>query len=117
MKRDQRSPEAQRYRHLYNKARWNGPHGRRAQQLSKEPLCRMCLAQGRVTAATVADHIIPHNGNEDLFWNGELQSLCDADPWRCHSSRKQRIEKVGYLTEVGADGQPTDPNHPWNRGA
>lgn len=27
--------------------------------LREEPLCRMCLAEGRVTAATIADHIIP----------------------------------------------------------
>ncbi|WP_404713181.1 HNH endonuclease [Sphingomonas sp. MMS24-J13] len=29
----------------------------RAQVLSEEPLCRVCLAAGRVTPSTIADHI------------------------------------------------------------
>ena len=58
---------------------------RREQQLRKEPLCRMCEAQGRVTAATVADHVTPHRGDPALF-DGSLQSLCAT----CHSSVKQR---------------------------
>lgn len=27
--------------------------------LAREPLCVCCLAEGRITAATVADHIVP----------------------------------------------------------
>lgn len=110
-----RSAEAQAYRYLYNSAAWKGPSGRRLTQLAKEPLCRMCKAAGRITAATVADHIIPHRGDERLFYEGELQSLCDAAPWRCHSSRKQKIEALGY--EPGSDnkGRPVDTAHPWNR--
>ena len=115
--RQQRSAEAQAFRHLYNRARWKGPNGRRAQQLQAEPLCRMCAQAGRITPATVADHIIPHRGDERLFWEGELQSLCDAEPWRCHSSRKQKIEKLGYEPGCDAQGRPYDPLHPWNRRA
>lgn len=115
MRHDQRSAEAQSYRHLYNQARWKGPHGRRKQQLAKQPLCETCLKAGRITVATVADHVIPHKGDEHLFWKGRLQSLCDAEPWRCHSSRKQQEEATGYSRDVGADGLPTDPAHPFNR--
>lgn len=115
MARHTRSSEAEAYRHLYRSARWRGPNGRRAQQLAAEPLCRMCAKAGRVTAATVADHIIPHRGDETLFFEGELQSLCDAPPWRCHSSRKQRIEALGYEPGCDASGRPVDPSHPWNR--
>jgi 5-methylcytosine-specific restriction protein A len=61
-------------------------------------------------AATVADHIIPHQGDEALFWSGELQSLCDT----CHSSVKQAQEKGGYAIGCGVDGMPLDPKHPWN---
>jgi 5-methylcytosine-specific restriction protein A len=111
----QRSQEAREWRGWYNLARWKGKHGRRAQQLSAEPLCRMCAKAGRTTAATVADHIVPHKGDPKLFWEGKLQSLCDADPWRCHSSRKQQQEAVGFTNDVGEDGMPTDPMHPWNR--
>jgi 5-methylcytosine-specific restriction enzyme A len=94
--------------HLYNNRRWRR---RREYQLSTEPLCRYCLEAGRVTAATVADHIEPHRGNPVEFWTGELQSLCQP----CHDSIKQREEIQGYRDTVGLDGWPTDPRHPANR--
>ena len=110
--RDQRSAEAQRYRHLYNQARWKHPaHGRRSRQLRKQPLCEMCLKARRTTVATVADHVIEHKGDETLFWEGELQSLCKPH----HDSSKQREERRGFSGEVDADGWPTDPRHPANR--
>ena len=76
----------------------------------------MCMAQGRVTAATVADHIVPHKGNYELFWNGELQSLCAFH----HNKTKQRIERGGnskvvdveYSSACDVNGKPIDPNHP-----
>ena len=116
-RRDDRSPEAEAYRVLYRDRRWRGPQGVRTQQLAKQPLCEMCLKQGRTTAATVCDHIDPKTKrSEATFFDGPFQSLCDALPWRCHSSRKQQQEASGYHTEVGADGLPTDPMHPFNRG-
>jgi hypothetical protein len=48
----------------------------RSAQLAAEPLCRMCLAAGQIQAANIADHVVPHRGDLDLFWNGALQSLC-----------------------------------------
>jgi 5-methylcytosine-specific restriction protein A len=60
---------------------------RRLAHLKGEPLCRKCLEHGRITAATVADHITPHRGDAALFC-GPLQSLCAS----CHSSTKQREE-------------------------
>lgn len=105
---DRRSAEAIAYRRLYKTAQWRS---RRMHQLAYEPLCRMCAAAARVTAATIADHIIPHRGDPELFFKGELQSLCDEEPWRCHSKVKQREERLGYSPAVGADGFPTDPNH------
>jgi 5-methylcytosine-specific restriction protein A len=92
---------------LYGR-RWR----KRAQaQIRKDPLCVMCAMEGRVTAATVADHIIPHRGDHELFWNGELQSLCEQH----HNSRKQRTEKRGYDTACDVHGRPLDPNHPSNK--
>lgn len=67
---------------------------RRAAHLSGEPLCRMCLANGRVVAATVADHIVPHRGDRALFM-GALQSLCV----HCHSSVKQKEERQAQREE------------------
>ena len=52
----------------------------RAVYLHSHPLCVRCLAKGRYVKATVVDHIIPHRGNRELFWDrdnwaGSLQIL------------------------------------------
>jgi 5-methylcytosine-specific restriction protein A len=76
----------------------------------------MCKAEGRITIATVADHKTRHKGDMDLFFNPlNLQSLCDEAPYRCHSSRKQGIERKGFDKAIGSDGFPIDPLHPSNR--
>jgi hypothetical protein len=72
----------------------------------------MCLADGKLTPATIADHVEPHRGDANLFWRGALQSLCD----HCHESRKKIEETRGYRLDVGLDGWPLDPNHPANAG-
>lgn len=41
-----------------------------------------------MTPATIADHIEPHRGDVEKFWNGELQPLCG----QCHSGTKQAME-------------------------
>ena len=84
---------------------------KRADQLKREPLCRKCKKQGRETIATVADHVIPHKGDDHKFWNGELQSLCTP----CHSGSKAIEERHGFSTDVGKDGMPMDARHPWNQ--
>jgi 5-methylcytosine-specific restriction protein A len=80
--RDKNKPS----RSWYKSARWRDL---RDAQLAGEPLCRMCLEVGRVTAATVCDHVTPHEENEAAFWAGPFQSLCAP----CHSSTKQRDER------------------------
>ena len=52
----------------------------RAVYLQEHPLCVECQREGRVTPATVVDHIVPHRGNQELFWDveGNWQSLCAA---------------------------------------
>lgn len=108
MKDNRRSAEAEKYRHLYGSRRWQLL---RRHQLQTEPLCRMCMAAGQITAATVCDHIVPHRGDEELFWSGPFQSLCNTH----HSKTKQREETCGFSSEVGRDGWPTDQRHPSNR--
>jgi 5-methylcytosine-specific restriction enzyme A len=93
---------------LYHTKRWERI---RRLQLQKEPLCRMCKANGIVREANVADHIVPHRGDPKLFWFGELQSLCPG----CHDVGKRQVERTGYSKEIGADGYPVDPRHPVNR--
>lgn len=73
--------------------------------LSAHPLCAMCEREGRVTAATVVDHIVPHrtawalaSGDElaikaarARFWDRDnWQSLCAAH----HDSTKQALERA-----------------------
>lgn len=77
----------------------------RAQYLQAHPLCGYCRQQGRVTAATVVDHIAPHRGDQALFWDSDnWQALCA----RCHSSIKQRAEAGQTLPVFGLDGLPRE---------
>ncbi|MBR0714053.1 HNH endonuclease [Bradyrhizobium liaoningense] len=94
--------------------RWRGSARWRRRvrfQLATNPLCRMCAEQGVVASATVVDHVIPHRGDQQLFWFGDLASLCASH----HSKDKQQAETKGYTTAIGADGYPTDVQHPFYR--
>ncbi len=49
--------------------------------LNTYPLCVKCKAEGRLVKATVVDHIKPHKGNQELFWDkSNWQPLCK----HCH---------------------------------
>lgn len=49
----------------------------RATFLKRSPVCVACEAEGRITLARVVDHIIPHRGNQALFWDtSNWQPLC-----------------------------------------
>jgi 5-methylcytosine-specific restriction endonuclease McrA len=79
--------------------------------IKRNPLCVFCKAIGKITAATVVDHITPHKGNKKLFWDEKNhQALCT----NCHDSHKQRIERLGYSNMVDDAGWPIDENHPVN---
>lgn len=63
----------------------------RARYLYDHPLCVMCESAGRVTAATVVDHSIPHRGDMTLFWqSGHWQALCKLH----HDSEAQRRDRA-----------------------
>lgn len=87
------------WRAWYKHARWQRL---RQHQLTSEPLCRMCLEAEVVTEATVADHVVPHRGDPDLFWNGRLQSLCE----RHHNRDKQAEESGRQVVRFDAGGWP-----------
>lgn len=54
------------------------------QWLADHPLCECCMEAGRVVEARITDHVIPHGGNTDLFWDeGNFQSLC----LKCHNAK------------------------------
>jgi 5-methylcytosine-specific restriction protein A len=96
----------------------------RARYLAEHPLCASCLAEGRLTAATVVDHVIAHGGDRQLFWDCEnWQALCK----RCHDSKtvcdgrwRPQVRAGQHRRRCrGCDihGMPLDPEHPWNRQA
>ena len=69
---------------LYHCRRWRKA---RLAFLAKNPLCVACEAEGKVTVATVVDHVVPHRGDLGLFWDvGNWSSLCA----RCHSLKTAR---------------------------
>ena len=51
--------------------------------IATHPLCVICERQGRVTEATVLDHIVPRNQGGLNFADWNLQSLCQS----CHQSK------------------------------
>ena len=60
--------------------------------LGDNPLCVECLKNNDLTPATVVDHIIPHKGDYDLFWDEDNhQALCK----RCHDI-KTATEDGGF---------------------
>ena len=60
----------------------------RKQFLVTHPLCAECERIGKLTPATVVDHIQPHRGDQALFWDERnWQPLCK----KCHD-RKTRLE-------------------------
>lgn len=78
---DKQSAAARGYGHKWREAR--------AGYLLKHPLCVYCAKLGKVTAASVVDHIEPHRGDMALFWQREnWQSLCAS----CHNSAKAKQE-------------------------
>ncbi len=95
---------------LYDKRRWRRESRR---FLQAHPLCRMCEQIGKTTLATVVDHITPHRGDEELFWDkaGNWQGLCAT----CHSGAKAVLERTGKVKGCDLDGVPLDPGHHWNR--
>ena len=52
--------------------------------IADHPLCAKCRENGKLTPATVVDHIIPHRGDPVLFWDrSNWQPLCKD----CHDRK------------------------------
>jgi 5-methylcytosine-specific restriction protein A len=77
------------WRRWYQTARWKAL--RLAVFLRDLYQCRRCGQLEGDTALLVCDHIIPHRGDERLFWDeANLQTLCKP----CHDRDKQREEQA-----------------------
>jgi 5-methylcytosine-specific restriction protein A len=60
--------------------------------LQSNPLCVRCQSEGRVKAATDVDHIVPHRGDQAMFWDvSNYQALCHS-----HHSEKTATEDSGF---------------------
>ena len=65
--------------------------------LRDNPLCISCNEIGLIEPATDVDHIIPHKGDMDLFWDPDNhQGLCKS----CHS-RKTATEDSSFASREG----------------
>ena len=85
-------------RRMYNR-RWVR---QRASFINDNPLCVACENVGRVRPAAEVDHVVPHRGNEVLFWDvNNWQALCK----RCHSRKTVREGNTGRRVVVC--GQPS----------
>lgn len=84
----------------------------RRSHFAEKAMCVRCWHENRFVLATQLDHIIPfHKGGADTLDPFEnRQGLCDE----CHLDKT--AEDMGHLA-IGcdADGNPTDPRHPWVR--
>lgn len=113
-KLDLRSADAEQYRALYKTARWQRI---RKAQLSAFPLCQTCERQGRITPATVCNHLNKAaKATVDGFFAGPFSSECKT----CHDGPIQRDERradagLAPTAQIGEDGWPVSPGHPWSR--
>lgn len=55
----------------------------RAVKLRHNPLCEECLRHGRITLATLVDHIVPIKKGGACLDMDNLQSMCDS----CHNRK------------------------------
>jgi hypothetical protein len=63
------------------------------------------LAVGRYVAAQVVDHVDPHHGDPEKFWDTSMwQSACT---WH-HDVVKQRLESRYLRGEIGLDALKLD---------
>ena len=71
-KNDRKSGAARGYNSRWQKAR------KRYLSDPQHMFCVRCLEEGKYIRATVVDHIIPHRGDRELFWDeNNWQPLCE----------------------------------------
>lgn len=94
--KDRRTSAQRGYGHRWRKA--SKAH------LAANPLCVPCKEKGVCESATIVDHIVPHKGDEELFWDeSNWQSICKP----CHDSKTAR-EDGGFGREVKKHDVRTD---------
>jgi 5-methylcytosine-specific restriction enzyme A len=70
-------------------ARWRRA---RIAYLARHPLCVPCREAGRLQPATVVDHVVPHRGDQRLFWDqSNWAPACKS----CHDAKTAREGRWG----------------------
>lgn len=70
--------------YLYHTTEWRTA---RRVFLADNPLCKGCESDNRTKLANVVDHVIPHRGDLELFWDvSNWQPLCTS----CHNSKTSK---------------------------
>jgi 5-methylcytosine-specific restriction enzyme A len=78
------SAAAQGYGHRWRAARTT--------YLADNPYCIKCMDAGRLIGATVVDHVVPHKGDDALFWDQtNWMPLCKA-----HHDQKTATHDGGF---------------------
>ncbi len=91
---------------FYHSAEWKKV---RDLQLMQHPICQECERLGRVTPATVVDHIKPINEGGDRLDQRNLQSLCET----CHNRKSAREGRaVRLCPPLSAPRQTNENNNP-----
>ena len=94
-------PDQARAKAIRSSQRWRDT---RAGVLRSQPLCVLCQAEGRVTAATEVDHVVPLVERFDLaFVRTNLQPLCEP----CHDAKSARERAARAAQRSGRPGAST----------
>ncbi|TZG26495.1 hypothetical protein [Sphingomonas montanisoli] len=73
------------------------------------PLCAYCELEGRITAATLTDHLYPHRLFAGVFW---LKHWWVSSCGPCHSGFKQALERRGKAAIDALADRLGRPRHP-----
>jgi len=82
-------------RKLYNSRRWRALRDAvyERDHWTCQKTGQICVGKHPAPNSPVADHIVPHHGNPDLFWDKDnIQTVSKA----YHDSQKQREEKARW---------------------
>ena len=92
-KRKQYDKDRPEYFNWYNSARYRES---RLKFLFDNPFCSECEKAGKFTPSLILDHIIPHKGDYNLFWNpNNWGALCKI----CHD-RKTCLFDGGFSNRI-----------------
>jgi 5-methylcytosine-specific restriction protein A len=92
-----------------------------AEQLEREPSCRLCRAEGKQVQAVEVDHILALADGGSFADPANLQSLCRPCHWQKTENEnarrtKRKPRRIVRVKGCDLDGRPLDPGHWWNQG-